>query len=372
MWACAVMLLPAVRTLAQSGPADWESPRPAVAEESWQPIDPFVGRRPLPLTTEPAPLGPEGDQPLFDASPAELQDVQYPLEDDTFLGIPPEAPVLNNTAPAWTPPLISTPELPPPASGVFLDGGQVDLIVMAPPDDQLGAVSIDLRTSIGFHRWRGFTIRPRFAAHFLQGPSTTDLPPRLYDLMVEARMYWPLGDRWLTEFAITPGMFTDFRNTSSEAVRVMGRALAFYRWSPDLQLVFGALYLDREDIVALPAVGLVWTPDPDLRLELMAPRPRIAVRYGGDHQHERWAYLAGEFGGLGGGSFAIQREDTGLDDVVTYRDYRVLMGVEFKFKDGSGWRVEGGYLFGRSLEYLSGIGDQDLSDTLMLRSAISF
>ena len=67
-------------------------------------------------------------------------------------------------------------------------------------------------------------------------------------------------------------------------------------------------------------------------------------------------------GELGGGSWAIERS-TGADDVASYRDLRLITGIEVKFNDKSSWRVEGGYVFGRELEYVSKIGNYKPRDT---------
>ncbi len=361
---------------AQSTVPEWATAESGAKQSPTAPIDPFVRRTPRPTGDELLPLGPD-DQFVspddFSADPrTDLQATLYPLDDDAFLGIPPEGNSAGGAASTWRPPVIGPRGDAATSPALSLDSGNFEVIALAPPDDELGVVSFDMRTAVAFGRWPGFTIRPRVGVHLLQNADTAGLPSQLYDVSVEARMYFPFGERWLTEFAISPGIFSDFQNLSADAYRVQGRALAFYRWSPQLQLVGGAIYLDRDDVLALPVAGLIWVPDPDLRLELMLPRPRVAVRYGGDDQHERWAYLAGEFGGIGGGSYAVVREPIQFDDVVTYSDYRLLVGVEFKFPDGSGWRIEGGYIFSRQLQFQSEIGDTDLTNTLLLRAAMSF
>ena len=55
------------------------------------------------------------------------------------------------------------------------------------------------------------------------------------------------------------------------------------------------------------------------------------------------------------------------NDLATYRDLRVCIGVEYVEKDGQRSAFEIGYLFDRRLEYTSGIGDMHLDDAVMLR-----
>src|SRR5690606_32614937 len=162
--------------------------------------------------------------------------------------------------------------------------------------------------------------------HFVHGPRRTDLPGQLYDASLEARMYWPFHDQLIGEFALAPSIFTDGDNTSGYALRIVWRGVGYYIWSPDVQLAAGSTFLDRKDILVLPIAGVIWTPTPDHRLDLLFPQPRIAHRYRHDAHHERWVYLSGE---LGGGSWAIERR-TGRDDIVSYRDLRLITGIEWK------------------------------------------
>ena len=64
-----------------------------------------------------------------------------------------------------------------------------------------------------------------------------------------------------------------------------------------------------------------------MRFELVFPRPRAVFQLTDRHR----LYVAGE---LGGGTWAIERV-TLDDDLATYRDLRVCIGVEYVEKDGS-------------------------------------
>jgi hypothetical protein len=62
----------------------------------------------------------------------------------------------------------------------------------------------------------------------------------------------------------------------------------------------------------------------------------------------------------------------GFEDNFTYIDYRILVGFERKLNGGAGYRLEAGYVFGRTVEFTSGVGDFDPADTILLRGAIVF
>jgi hypothetical protein len=239
--------------------------------------------------------------------------------------------------------------------------------------DDLGMTDLDLREVLVFPRISGLMLTPGFAAHLLTGPESTDLPGALYDTWLEVRWVRPINDRITADVAVTPSLFTDYDNVGSDAVRIQARGIALWTCRDDLQLAAGFLYLDREDIAAMPLAGLIWTPRDDCKAELLFPRPRLMYRLSGDAAASRWMYIAGEFGG---GSWAIERPATLLlparDDVVTYSVLRFLVGFESKKQKGFSPRVEVGFNFARSIEYKSGFGNFDPGNTALLRVGGSF
>lgn len=239
---------------------------------------------------------------------------------------------------------------------------------ISPSSDGLGVTSLDVRGSIEFPNFQALWFVPRFAAHALNGPTTTDLPAQLYDVSFEVVGALPVGERWIVQVAVAPSFYSDADNTGPEAFRLPGRALTFWKYSDTLMLTGGVLYLDRDDVKAIPSAGLIWNPNENWKYELCAPRPRIAWRFSHDAESARWAYLVGEFGG---GTWAIRRA-TGLADVATLSDYRLMVGYERKWISGKSWLAEAGYVFSRTLEYTSKLGDTDLPSTALVRLGITF
>lgn len=234
--------------------------------------------------------------------------------------------------------------------------------------DSLGMTDIDLRQTLVFPKRPGFIVTPGSSVHFLTGPSSTDLPETLYDHWIEFRWLKKFNDRWAMDLAVAPSLFTDYENTSSDAFRMTGRALALWTKSPEWQFAMGVVYLDREDVRALPGVGAIWTPNDDYKVEVLFPRPRVMKKLAQRGDKTRWGYLAGEFGG---GSWAINRTN-GTPDVFTYSALRLMVGYETQSPKGFNTRLEAGYIFNRSVEYKSGIGNYDPADAAMLRIGGSF
>ena len=166
-----------------------------------------------------------------------------------------------------------------------------------------------------------------------------------------------LDTSWSYDVALRLGWFSDFEGMRREGLRFPGHGVLYYTPSNCLQLLAGVDYLDRDDIAWLPVFGAVFKPQPDFRVDAVFPRPRVAYRFDG----QRWLYLAAE---MGGGTWAIRRADWS-NDVATYRDYRLCLGVQPE--EGSTGYMELGYVFARHLEYRSGTPSYGPLSTTMLR-----
>ena len=178
----------------------------------------------------------------------------------------------------------------------------------------------------------------------------------LYTLSVGVNWIRPVNDRWTWMFGITPSIATDWENTSGDMWRIRGNAFAFYSPRDDLQWIFGAVVTGRSDLPALPAIGLIWWPDDQSKLELTFPRPRYSRLIGLSADQETWGYLGAE---LGGGTWAVELPG-GVEDELTYRAWRIVLGMEFVSPgakrpgargSGSSGYVEAGVSLGREIEF---------------------
>lgn len=211
-------------------------------------------------------------------------------------------------------------------------------------------------------------ITPAFNIRYLDGPVTPMLPARLYETYVDFLWVPRFSERWSAVIGVAPSLYTDFEIDTSDAFRLTGKALARYDWVPEqVQVIFGVLYLNRDDIRLLPAGGVIWNPTFDRRYELIFPRPKLAHRINAGPGYEDWLYLAGEFGG---NSFAYDRG--GIVETVTLRDFRALLGLERKLNGGAGYRIEVGYVFSRTAEFASGIPDINADDTALVRGGVTY
>ena len=195
-----------------------------------------------------------------------------------------------------------------------------------------------------------------------------NLPSRTFDSALEFRWLGQVRP-WLgVDLAVAPGYYSDFDQSSSKAIRITGRGIAQLSWSPTVRWLLGVVYLDRRDVGLLPVGGLIWTPRETIRWELIVPRPRIAYRIAVTPPAEWWTYVGGEFGG---GNWAYSRVDGSVDE-FSYRDFRLLLGIERKTAAGINGLFEVGYVFEREIELASDPADFEPDDTLLLRGGFHF
>jgi hypothetical protein len=132
-----------------------------------------------------------------------------------------------------------------------------------------------------------------------------------------------------------------------------------------LMLSAGAVVLGRADLPVLPAFGIVWTPNRVTKLDLRFPLTRFSYRLAKDGgRSETWAYLSG---GLGGNTWAVTRESNATD-LLSLRDYRLVIGIERLVDGGGGCFFEAGGAFGRRLEYENDGSELKFSDAGLLRA----
>ena len=257
--------------------------------------------------------------------------------------------------------------------GIFQTIRFSETFLPKPNFDDLGLNEWGLSATFGFPlptRQSPLLVTPGYEQTLLDGPTLADLPANVYDVTVQFLWMHQLTDRWGIQLGVTPGVHSDFERSDADSLRIAGRGIAVYEWRDDLKLVLGVVFLDRNDVSLLPAAGIVWTPHEDIRWELVVPRPRVAWRFSCDDCIEQWAYLAGEFGG---GEWSIVRAG-GASDVATYRDFRILAGLERKPLGAYGMHLtfEFGYVFARELEYASVTPDLSLDDTTIVRLTLSY
>ena len=234
--------------------------------------------------------------------------------------------------------------------------------------NRLGFVELEKRFLFAKPWYAPFRIIPGLMTRYVSGPDTTDLPATLNEFSIELAATYEMSDAWTLDVGFRPSLNSDLSYIDGESFRWLGHAVFARQVSPATQAVVGIVYLDREDIPALPVMGWVWQPNSLVKMELVFPRPRLAMAVGQNPDTCGWAYVKGE---LGGNSWTIERAN-GAHDVATYRDIRLILGYETPFTAGIAAQLETGWVTSRKLMYESNDPDFTPSDTFLIRAGFCF
>lgn len=244
----------------------------------------------------------------------------------------------------------------------------------SPAAGDFSIASYDARVSVPTYPFFGPPpplINAGFSLTDLDAPLAYDLPDELYDVSLGAAWIRKLGDRWTLRLTASAAYASDGNNNSSDAWQFRGGVFGLFQQTEQWQWVVGALASGRNDLPVIPAAGAVWEPRRDLRVDLLLPRPRVSWLVYERPQRQQWLYFQG---GFTGGTWAYERP-SGADDVLTYREWRLVLGWESVAPKKPGqfisldpkFGAEVGYAFGREFEFESGLPDIDPDSSVLLR-----
>jgi len=217
-------------------------------------------------------------------------------------------------------------------------------------------------------------ITPGFAFNWFEGPASTagptstDLPPRVYDAYLDAAWHPQLTDWLHADLGLRTGVWTDFDEVNGDSLRILGRGLGVLAFSPQFDILVGVWYLDRNRVKLLPAGGVHWRPNGLWDFYLVFPNPKIRRRSINVGSSQWWMYVAGEYGG---GRWTVQRS-TGPDD-IDYNDIRIIYGLEWETQTQARGHIEIAYVLNREIIYAnSPTANLNLDDTVMIRAGVDF
>lgn len=252
----------------------------------------------------------------------------------------------------------------------FMDSGITATYLS--PVDGFGVSDVDLKTQLIIPVFvKGSPLRVAMAAGttFISAPAALDVPNRLYGLTAELRWYIPLKETWGVDLGAGGGVFSDLNGTAGEGFRVTGRAILVKDLNPRWKVSAGVLYLGRKNLLAMPVAGLIYTPQDDLKVELLIPRPRVMKRISVNGTRENWVYAGAEI--FGGNTWAVQ-QTSGAQDTFIYSDNRLLVGYETRAPNGIAGRLEAGYVFMRKVHFSNSTASLDPGGTVMVRAGVTY
>jgi hypothetical protein len=215
------------------------------------------------------------------------------------------------------------------------------------PGTDFGTTSLDFNHTwlLGYGDGPPLNITPGMGVHWWTDPAGLGLPARVYDLYLDVQWVPWQTDLWSVSVGLTPGLYGDFAQANGNTFQLTGWIVGNRQLGPEWQLLFGVAYVRQLQTTLLPVGGVIWTPNDDVRLELVIPKPKYAARFRETEEGSLWWYVAGQ---LGGGAWAVA-DGPNDNALVGYSDLRASVGVESYRVDGRQWCVDVAYVFSRSV-----------------------
>jgi hypothetical protein len=181
----------------------------------------------------------------------------------------------------------------------------------------------------------------------------------LYRLQLPIDFWHSFNDRWKAWGRVEPGLFTDFENVDGDAFAVTVLALGSYQFKPQFSAAFGVYYSrDLGEDRVLPALGVIWKPNPHWNVGLTYPRASVSYA-----PTATWLFSA--FAGPGGAGWSVTDSASGENQRLNYKSWRAAIGAEYQFAKvapATIWAfLAVGYEFGQELELKDG-------DTTLLKT----
>jgi len=185
---------------------------------------------------------------------------------------------------------------------------------------------------------------------FLDSVTRMPVPDDIHTI----RLYGGLGYRFNERLTVSGQFGPNFYrldNVDTSTIGFSGLLNAVYRFKPTLTLAFGVAFNPDSEIPVLPIAGARWDISEALTLNLMYPRPALIYRLtpklnlftGADIKFT--TFRAEE--GLGN-RIGLPRYNNAI---ATYRDFHFGVGAEYEILPRLWVSAEGGYSFGREIEY---------------------
>ena len=239
-------------------------------------------------------------------------------------------------------------------------------------DNGFGMNEIDIRMQLAFPcrfipnngRSGFFYLAPAASFVWWDGPNEPNMPANAFGTFMD----FGVQPRFNEHFSLNAwgrlGIFSDYTNVTSDALRYQGRLEGIYNATPHWEIHAGVIYYGRSRIKLLPTAGFVLAPDENWLLRLVFPDFKIQRRIWKGPQADWWGYARLDYSG---GSWDIS-EHPGLTD---YNDIRLGAGIEFAMPHRLGGYFEFGGSFDREI-YFGGRRQADLPSVIYLKTGVIF
>lgn len=195
------------------------------------------------------------------------------------------------------------------------------------------------------------------------------LPASVYHIGWDLELATPNTQGYSVQLGFTPSLNSDFDGTlSNDAWNFDARGILFIHHSPEWMVALGAGYWDRVDDIIVPYAGVVWTPNNYWEWRVLFPESRVSYFLGMHDGFAKWLYLSFEYNVE---SYQVNRTPMDVREQIQLEDWRLLLGL----RSDNGLVtlfIEGGWVFGRDVEFKRATPGFSISDGFIGRAGIRF
>ena len=207
------------------------------------------------------------------------------------------------------------------------------------------------------------------SARWWDGPTGVPLPGQVDQFSTDLELGFFNDGPWSGQIAFHPQIVESFEAPLNRyAFNFDGRAIAMYRASPNWSFVGGVAIWDRVDLLVVPHVGVIWTPNDRWELRALFPKSRASYYLGHWRDTDFWVYGEAEY-------HVEAWQDTidspTIHDRIQIEDERVNLGVRWDHGRYSTF-IDGGYVFNRHAKFAGSLPGFDIENMGMFRAGLRY
>ena len=195
-------------------------------------------------------------------------------------------------------------------------------------------INSQLELSTGLH----------YSLRNIDAPGEALLPTSLHRIAMDMRGSYRWSDKLTLNLMVSPGLSSDLEVITSSDIRVPVGLSANYHVSPRVTLMGGFMYVaGNSELPLLPVIGAMYRPSDQWSFALAFPRTGVAYKPSKETEY----YLGAEFS-----AGEYQLHDSALKaDIISYRDFRAVVGTEWALLPSVELGVAAGYAFSRKFVF---------------------
>jgi len=207
------------------------------------------------------------------------------------------------------------------------------------------------------------------SARWWDGPTGVPLPGQVDLFSTDLELGFFNDGPWSGQVAFHPQIVKSFEAPLNRyAFNFDGRVIAMYRASANWSFVVGVAFWDRVDLLIVPHVGAIWSPDDRWEFRILFPRSRASYYLGQWRNADFWLYAEAEY-------HVEAWQDTTAPppthDRIQIADERLSLGLRWDTGRYS-FFVDGGYVFNRHAKFADALPGFDIDNSGMIRAGLRY